>query len=63
MQNKNKRAAENQKEKQLKKSGKADVAEDYSSEELLVASDDDSKTSVEWILDSGYTQSRLVFNI
>ncbi|KAG8481664.1 hypothetical protein CXB51_026499 [Gossypium anomalum] len=36
-------------------SGEADVVEDYSDGELLVASVNDSKVSEEWILDSGCT--------
>ncbi|KAG8478363.1 hypothetical protein CXB51_028111 [Gossypium anomalum] len=36
-------------------SGEADVVEDYSDGELLVASINDSKVSEEWILDSGCT--------
>ncbi|KAG8503211.1 hypothetical protein CXB51_001212 [Gossypium anomalum] len=36
-------------------SGEADIVEDYSDGELLVASINDSKVSEEWILDSGCT--------
>ncbi|KAG8478499.1 hypothetical protein CXB51_028393 [Gossypium anomalum] len=42
-------------EKQPENSGEADVVEDYSDGELLVASVNDSKVSEEWILDSGCT--------
>ncbi|KAG8482499.1 hypothetical protein CXB51_024054 [Gossypium anomalum] len=55
LQNKIKREAANQKGKQPENSGKADVVEDYSDGELLVASVNDSKVSEEWILDSGCT--------
>ncbi|KAG8472622.1 hypothetical protein CXB51_034312 [Gossypium anomalum] len=55
LQNKKKREAANQKEKQPENSGEADVVEDYSDGELLVASVNDSKVSEEWILDSGCT--------
>ncbi|KAG8481838.1 hypothetical protein CXB51_027155 [Gossypium anomalum] len=55
LQNKIKREAANQKGKQPENSGKADVVEDYSNGELLVASVNDSKVSEEWILDSGCT--------
>ncbi|KAG8498899.1 hypothetical protein CXB51_005256 [Gossypium anomalum] len=55
LQNKIKREAANQKGKQPENSGEADVVEDYSDGELLVASVNDSKVSEEWILDSGYT--------
>ncbi|KAG8480753.1 hypothetical protein CXB51_025439 [Gossypium anomalum] len=41
--------------KTTRKSGEADVVEDYSDGELLVASVNDSKVSEEWILDSGCT--------
>ncbi|KAG8498693.1 hypothetical protein CXB51_005074 [Gossypium anomalum] len=41
--------------KQPENSGEADVVEDYSDGELLVASVNDSKVSEEWILDSGCT--------
>ncbi|KAG8481304.1 hypothetical protein CXB51_026078 [Gossypium anomalum] len=47
--------AANQKGKQPENSGEADVVEDYSDGELLVASVNDSKVSEEWILDSGCT--------
>ncbi|KAG8481484.1 hypothetical protein CXB51_026330 [Gossypium anomalum] len=53
--NKIKREAANQKGKQPENSGEADVVEDYSDGELLVASVNDSKVSEEWILDSGCT--------
>ncbi|KAG8490810.1 hypothetical protein CXB51_014017 [Gossypium anomalum] len=46
--------AANQRE-QPENSGEADVVEDYSDGELLVASVNDSKVSEEWILDSGCT--------
>ncbi|KAG8474805.1 hypothetical protein CXB51_031510 [Gossypium anomalum] len=55
LQNKIKREAGNQKGKQPENSGEADVVEDYSDGELLVASVNDSKVSEEWILDSGCT--------
>ncbi|KAG8480597.1 hypothetical protein CXB51_024789 [Gossypium anomalum] len=55
LQNKIKREAANQKGKQPENSGQADVIEDYSDSELLVASVNDSKVSEEWILDSGCT--------
>ncbi|KAG8472744.1 hypothetical protein CXB51_034629 [Gossypium anomalum] len=55
LQNKIKREAANQKGKQPENSGEADVVEDYSDGELLVASVNDSKESEEWILDSGCT--------
>ncbi|KAG8474612.1 hypothetical protein CXB51_031249 [Gossypium anomalum] len=55
LQNKIKREAANQKGKQLENFGEADVVEDYSDSELLVASVNDSKVSEEWILDSGCT--------
>ncbi|KAG8491630.1 hypothetical protein CXB51_014990 [Gossypium anomalum] len=55
LQNKIKREAANQKGKQLENSGEADVIEDYSDGELIVASVNDSKVSEEWILDSGCT--------
>ncbi|KAG8503063.1 hypothetical protein CXB51_000814 [Gossypium anomalum] len=55
LQNKIKREAANQKGKQPENFGEADVVEDYSDGELLVASVNDSKVSEEWILDSGYT--------
>ncbi|KAG8498844.1 hypothetical protein CXB51_005680 [Gossypium anomalum] len=55
LQNKIKREAANQKGKQPENSGKADVVEDYSDGELLVASINDFKVSEEWILDSGCT--------
>ncbi|KAG6512732.1 hypothetical protein ZIOFF_030861 [Zingiber officinale] len=51
--NKNNRSE--QKGKQLEKSGVADVVEDYSDGELLVASNGDPRSSEEWILDSSYT--------
>ncbi|KAG8472328.1 hypothetical protein CXB51_035360 [Gossypium anomalum] len=41
--------------KQPENSGEADVVEDYSDGELLVASVNDSKVSEEWILNSGCT--------
>ncbi|KAG8503781.1 hypothetical protein CXB51_001898 [Gossypium anomalum] len=41
--------------KQPENFGEADVVEDYSDGELLVASVNDSKVSEEWILDSGCT--------
>ncbi|KAG8481139.1 hypothetical protein CXB51_025904 [Gossypium anomalum] len=41
--------------KRPENSGEADVVEDYSDGELLVASVNDSKVSEEWILDSGCT--------
>ncbi|KAG8478589.1 hypothetical protein CXB51_028432 [Gossypium anomalum] len=53
LQNKIKREAANQKGKQPENSGEADVVEDYSDGELLVASVNDSKVSEEWILDLG----------
>ncbi|KAG8488964.1 hypothetical protein CXB51_016964 [Gossypium anomalum] len=53
--NKIKREAANQKGKQPENSGEADVVEDYSDGELLIASVNDSKVSEEWILDSGCT--------
>ncbi|KAG8499371.1 hypothetical protein CXB51_005830 [Gossypium anomalum] len=53
--NKIKREVANQKGKQPENSGEADVVEDYSDGELLVASVNDSKVSEEWILDSGCT--------
>ncbi|KAG8476956.1 hypothetical protein CXB51_030500 [Gossypium anomalum] len=55
LQNNIKREAANQKGKQSENSGEADVVEDYSDGELLVASVNDSKVSEEWILDSGCT--------
>ncbi|KAG8490262.1 hypothetical protein CXB51_016090 [Gossypium anomalum] len=55
LQNKIKREAANQKGKQPENFGEADVVEDYSNGELLVASVNDSKVSEEWILDSGCT--------
>ncbi|KAG8491252.1 hypothetical protein CXB51_014428 [Gossypium anomalum] len=55
LQNKIKREAVNQKGKQLENSGEADVVEDYSDGELLIASVNDFKVSEEWILDSGCT--------
>ncbi|KAG8499425.1 hypothetical protein CXB51_005933 [Gossypium anomalum] len=55
LQNKIKREAANQKEKQPKNSGEADIVEDYSDGEILVASVNDSKVNKEWILDSGCT--------
>ncbi|KAG8498791.1 hypothetical protein CXB51_005139 [Gossypium anomalum] len=55
LQNKIKREAANQKGKQPENSGEADVVEDYSDGELLVAYVNDSKVSEEWILDSGCT--------
>ncbi|NAW06114.1 hypothetical protein FGF99_24665, partial [Salmonella sp. gx-f8] len=55
LQNKIKREAANQKGKQLENFGKADVGEDYSDGELLVASVKNSKVSEKWILDSGST--------
>ncbi|KAG8493847.1 hypothetical protein CXB51_011132 [Gossypium anomalum] len=55
LQNKIKREAANQKGKQPENSGEADVVEDYSDGELLVASVNDFKVSEEWILDSGCT--------
>ncbi|KAG8503535.1 hypothetical protein CXB51_001497 [Gossypium anomalum] len=55
LQNKIKREAANQKGKQPENFGEADVVEDYSDGELLVASVNDSKVSEEWILDSGCT--------
>ncbi|KAG8475836.1 hypothetical protein CXB51_032777 [Gossypium anomalum] len=55
LQNKIKREAANQKGKQPKNSGEANVVEDYSDGELLVASVNDSKVSEEWILDSNCT--------
>ncbi|KAG8492887.1 hypothetical protein CXB51_010059 [Gossypium anomalum] len=54
LQNKIKREIANQKGKQPKNSGEADVVEDYS-DKLLVVSVNNSKVSEEWILDSGYT--------
>ncbi|KAG8493024.1 hypothetical protein CXB51_010410 [Gossypium anomalum] len=55
LQNKIKREAANQKGKELENFGEADVIEDYSDGELLVASVNDSKVSEEWILNSGCT--------
>ncbi|KAG8472960.1 hypothetical protein CXB51_035039 [Gossypium anomalum] len=55
LQNKIKREAANQKGKQPENSGEANVVEDYSDGELLVASVNDSKVSEERILDSGCT--------
>ncbi|KAG8474742.1 hypothetical protein CXB51_031399 [Gossypium anomalum] len=55
LQNKIKGEAANQKGKQPENSGEADVVEDYSDGELLVASVNESKVSEEWILDSGCT--------
>ncbi|KAG8486938.1 hypothetical protein CXB51_020500 [Gossypium anomalum] len=55
LRNKIKKEAANQKGKQPENSGEADVVEDYSDGELLVASVNDSKVSEEWILDSGCT--------
>ncbi|KAG8473091.1 hypothetical protein CXB51_035032 [Gossypium anomalum] len=55
LQNKIKSEASNQKGKQPKNSGEADVVEDYSDGELLVTSINDSKVSKVWILDSGCT--------
>ncbi|KAG8499392.1 hypothetical protein CXB51_005981 [Gossypium anomalum] len=55
LQNKIKRKAANQKGKQPENFGEADVVEDYSDGELLVASVNDFKVSEEWILDSGCT--------
>ncbi|KAG8474425.1 hypothetical protein CXB51_033824 [Gossypium anomalum] len=55
LQNKIKREAANQKGKQPENSSEADIVEDYSDGELLVASVNDSKVSEEWILDSGCT--------
>ncbi|KAG8489165.1 hypothetical protein CXB51_017148 [Gossypium anomalum] len=55
LQNKIKREAANQKGKQPENFGEADVVEDYSDGEFLVASVNDSKVSEEWILDSGCT--------
>ncbi|KAG8490587.1 hypothetical protein CXB51_013756 [Gossypium anomalum] len=55
LQNKIKREAANQKGKQPENSSEADIVEDYSDDELLVASVNDSKVSEEWILDSGCT--------
>ncbi|KAG8501536.1 hypothetical protein CXB51_004015 [Gossypium anomalum] len=55
LQNKIKREVTNQKRKQPENFGEADVVEDYSDGELLVASVNDSKVSEEWILDSGCT--------
>ncbi|KAG8481120.1 hypothetical protein CXB51_025896 [Gossypium anomalum] len=54
LQNMIKRDVVNQKGKQLENSGEADVVEDYSDGEILVASVNDSKVSEEW-LDSGCT--------
>ncbi|KAG8501349.1 hypothetical protein CXB51_003524 [Gossypium anomalum] len=53
LQNKIKREAANQKGKQQENSGEADVVEDYSDGELLIAFVNDSKVTEEWILDSG----------
>ncbi|KAG8493115.1 hypothetical protein CXB51_010427 [Gossypium anomalum] len=55
LQNKIKREAANQKGKQPEKSSEANIVEDYSNSELLVASVNNSKVSEEWILDSGCT--------
>ncbi|KAG8497386.1 hypothetical protein CXB51_008630 [Gossypium anomalum] len=55
LQNKIKKEATNQKGKQQKNFSEANVIEDYSDGELLVASVNDSKVSEKWILDSGYT--------
>ena len=55
LQNKNKRASENQREKQPVKSGEGDVVEDFSDGKILVASNDSQKACEEWILDSGCT--------
>ncbi|KAG8482771.1 hypothetical protein CXB51_024179 [Gossypium anomalum] len=55
LQNKIKREAANQKGKQPENSSEADVVEDYSDGELLVASVNDYKVSEKWILDSGCT--------
>ncbi|KAG8499283.1 hypothetical protein CXB51_005781 [Gossypium anomalum] len=55
LQNKIKREAANQKGKQPENFGEADVVEDYSDGELLVASVNDSKVSEEWMLDSSCT--------
>ncbi|KAG8475529.1 hypothetical protein CXB51_032298 [Gossypium anomalum] len=55
LQNKIKREAANQKEKQPENFGEADVVEDYSDGELLVTPVNDCKVSKEWILDSGCT--------
>ncbi|KAG8496510.1 hypothetical protein CXB51_008987 [Gossypium anomalum] len=53
--NKVKREAADQKGKQPENSGEADVVEDYSDGELLVASVNDSKVREKWILDSSCT--------
>ncbi|KAG8481032.1 hypothetical protein CXB51_025772 [Gossypium anomalum] len=53
--NKIKREVANQKGKQPKNFSEADVVEDYSDGELLIASINDSKVSEEWILDLGCT--------
>ncbi|KAG8493126.1 hypothetical protein CXB51_010660 [Gossypium anomalum] len=55
LQNKIKREAMNQKGKQLENFGKANIVEDYSDGEILVASVNNSRVSEEWILDSGCT--------
>ncbi|KAG8498213.1 hypothetical protein CXB51_006868 [Gossypium anomalum] len=55
LQNKIKREATNKKGIQLENSDEADVVEDYTDGELLVASINDSKVSEEWILDSDCT--------
>ncbi|KAG8482633.1 hypothetical protein CXB51_024176 [Gossypium anomalum] len=55
LQNKIKTEAVNQKGKQPKNSSEANVVEDYSDSELLVASVNNSKVSEEWILNSGCT--------
>ncbi|KAG8473150.1 hypothetical protein CXB51_035082 [Gossypium anomalum] len=55
LQNKIKRETANQKGKQPENFDEANVVEDYSDGELLVASVNDSKVSEEWILDLGCT--------
>ncbi|KAG8479376.1 hypothetical protein CXB51_029148 [Gossypium anomalum] len=55
LQNKIKREAVNQKGKQPENFSEADVVEDYSNSELLVAFVNNSKVSEEWIIISGYT--------
>ncbi|KAG8502420.1 hypothetical protein CXB51_000378 [Gossypium anomalum] len=55
LQNKIKKEAANQKGKQTKNSGEADIVEDYSDGKFLVASVNDSQVSKEWILNSGCT--------
>lgn len=63
----NKKKVVNQKEKQPEDFDEADIIEDHSEGELLVASTSDSNPNEKWIIDSGcmfhVSQKGLIFSI